>query len=89
MAWCNRLANGAGVEVINALIGNPFDPSIPFLIDLFSLSEDLVNLLLIGLDFHLNFIEDGSKVLMELSVKDLPQVEETKTLLHSSPADSY
>ena len=83
MAGGKGLAKGAGVEGVYGLVGHPFDAFIPLLVDLPCLCKNLIHLLLIGVDLHLGFIEDGSEVLVKLRMKDFPQMGKTESFIHS------
>ncbi len=83
------LTESAGVEGVYGLIRHPFDTDVPLLVDLPCLCENLIDLFLISIDLDLDFIEDGSEVLVKFCVKDFAEMGEAKSLLHSPFADPY
>ncbi len=78
MAGGEGLAERAGVVGIDGLVGHAFDTGISGLVDGSGFLQNLVDVFFLGIDFHLQLIEDTAEVLVQLGMEgdaDMLQLE--------------
>ena len=64
------LTQCAGVVSINRFIGHTFDALIPVPVDYPGLFDNLFNIFLLGVELHLEFVENTAEVLVQFGMQD-------------------
>ena len=70
MAGCKRLAEGAGVVNFLFLVSHGLDPLVPQLVFTSGPFRQLVDILLLGVQRHLDLVQDLGEILMEFGMQD-------------------